>query len=483
MYKKSRASWLKHIDFCVLDIICLELALLLANAIRYYNRSGVFRAEIYRDLAIVGIFISIAVAIFFGTFKNVLKKSVYADFADSFKQTTLVIIILLLYLYLSHRSYDFSRIVFVLAWLIYLFLSYSTRLIWKALLKKWHKGKGRSLLIITTENAAEKCIKGVQSGNFEVFHISGLVIVDRDMVGDSISGVEVVATERDVADYVKKQWVDEVFIDNSVDNVMQSVFTSMICEMGVTVHCSLLADNEAVGEKKLVNRIGRYVVLTTSMNYASSGKLFVKRIIDIIGGLVGTFITGILFLVFFPIIRIQSPGPVFFTQTRVGKNGKKFKMYKFRTMHLDAEQRKKDLMALNRLDDNYMFKLDFDPRVIGNKVLPDGTYKTGFMEFARKLSLDEFPQFINVLKGDMSLVGTRPPTLEEYKTYKPHHNARLAIRPGVTGLWQVSGRSNITNFEDVVRLDTQYINEWSLSLDLKILLKTVKVLFKQEGAM
>lgn len=104
------------------------------------------------------------------------------------------------------------------------------------------------------------------------------------------------------------------------------------------------------------------------------------------------------------------------------------------------------------------------------------------MEFARKASLDEFPQFINILKGEMSLVGTRPPTVDEYKKYKPHHHARLAIKPGLTGLWQVSGRSNITNFEDVVKIDTQYINEWSLWLDFKIILKTIKVVFKKEGS-
>ena len=158
-------------------------------------------------------------------------------------------------------------------------------------------------------------------------------------------------------------------------------------------------------------------------------------------------------------------------------------MYKFRTMYPDAEERKKDLMEENRVDSDYMFKLDFDPRVIGNEILPDGTRKTGFMEFARRCSLDEFPQFLNVLKGDMSLVGTRPPTAEEYKLYKRHHHARLAIRPGITGLWQVSGRSNITDFEEVVRLDKQYINEWNLWLDIKILFKTVKVVLKKEGSM
>lgn len=150
---------------------------------------------------------------------------------------------------------------------------------------------------------------------------------------------------------------------------------------------------------------------------------------------------------------------------------------------MDAEERKKDLMDQNRVKDGMMFKMDFDPRIIGNKVLPDGTRKTGIGEFIRRTSLDEFPQFYCVLKGTMSAVGTRPPTVDEYMRYQYHHKARLATKPGITGLWQVSGRSEITDFEEVVRLDTEYISNWSLGLDLKILLKTFVVIFTHKGAM
>ena len=150
---------------------------------------------------------------------------------------------------------------------------------------------------------------------------------------------------------------------------------------------------------------------------------------------------------------------------------------------MDAEERKKELMAQNKISDGLMFKMDFDPRIIGNKILPDGTRKTGIGQFIRKTSLDEFPQFINILLGDMSLVGTRPPTVDEWELYEPHHRARMSFRPGLTGMWQVSGRSNITDFEEVVKLDTQYISEWSLRLDVKILWQTVWSGFKSDGAM
>ena len=133
-----------------------------------------------------------------------------------------------------------------------------------------------------------------------------------------------------------------------------------------------------------------------------------------------------------PAIKIQSPGPVFFSQIRVGKNGKKFKLYKFRSMYTDAEERKAQLAAENRVTDGLMFKLDFDPRIIGCRQLPDGTVKKGIGNFIRDWSFDEFPQFWNVLKGDMSLVGTRPPTEDEWVRYELHHRSRLAIKPGKT---------------------------------------------------
>ena len=223
--------------------------------------------------------------------------------------------------------------------------------------------------------------------------------------------------------------------------------------------------------------------VTSSENYANPSALLVKRGMDIVGGLVGCLFTLIIMIFVGPAIYIASPGPIFFSQERVGRNGRKFKMYKFRSMYIDAEERKKELAAQNKVGDGMMFKMDFDPRIIGNKVLPNGKKKTGIGQFIRKTSLDEFPQFFNILVGDMSLVGTRPPTLDEWEKYEPHHRARMSFRPGLTGLWQVSGRSNITDFEEVVKLDTQYIREWSVKGDVKIIFKTLTGVLRNDGAM
>ena len=191
--------------------------------------------------------------------------------------------------------------------------------------------------------------------------------------------------------------------------------------------------------------------------------------IDILGALVGLLITAVTYVFVGIAIKLDSPGPILFSQVRIGKNGRRFKIYKFRSMYIDAERRKKDLEAQNEMK-GLMFKMEDDPRV------------TRVGRFIRKMSIDELPQFWNVLKGDMSLVGTRPPTEDEFEQYTPYYRRRLCMTPGLTGLWQVSGRSNVGSFDDVVKLDLHYIDHWSLSLDLKILFQTIIVVLFGKGA-
>lgn len=210
--------------------------------------------------------------------------------------------------------------------------------------------------------------------------------------------------------------------------------------------------------------------------------LAVKRLTDILGGAVGCLCTGVIFLFVAPLIYHASPGPIFFVQKRIGKDGRPFDMYKFRSMVPDAEARKAELMPLNEQHDSYMFKLEDDPRIIGSEKRDRHGRPCGIGNRIRRSSLDEFPQFFNILRGDMSLVGTRPPTLDEWTRYSPEQRLRMSVKPGLTGLWQVSGRSEIRDFNEVVRLDKQYIENWSLGLDLKILLKTVWVVLSRKGA-
>ncbi len=168
-------------------------------------------------------------------------------------------------------------------------------------------------------------------------------------------------------------------------------------------------------------------------------------------------------------IKLDSKGPVLFSQIRIGRNGRRFKIYKFRSMYIDAEERKKELEKENEIK-GLMFKIENDPRVT----------KVG--AFLRKTSIDELPQFYNVFKGDMSLVGTRPPTADEFEKYNQYYRRRISMTPGLTGMWQVSGRSDIEDFDDVVKYDLMYIDNWTLRLDIKILFQTIGVVLFGKGA-
>ena len=242
-----------------------------------------------------------------------------------------------------------------------------------------------------------------------------------------------------------------------------------LLDMGIVVHFDMEAAFEGLPHKQ-VHAIADRTVVTTSIQAANVVELFLKRAMDICGAMVGLVITGIAFVFVAPAIYFRSPGPIFFSQTRVGRNGRQFKIYKFRSMYMDAEKRKQELMAQNEMQ-GLMFKMENDPRII-----------KGIGNFIRDTSIDELPQFFNILKGDMSLVGTRPPTLDEFTQYDLHHKVRLSFRPGLTGMWQVSGRSDITDFEEVVRLDEKYIENWNIWLDIRILLKTVVVVLTRKGS-
>lgn len=197
----------------------------------------------------------------------------------------------------------------------------------------------------------------------------------------------------------------------------------------------------------------------------------VKRLLDVVGAIVGLGITALAFIPIALAIKLSSPGPILFGQTRLGWMGKQFTIWKFRSMYVDAEERLKELLAENQQSDSKTFKMENDPRI------------TPVGRILRKTSLDELPQFWNVLKNEMSLVGTRPPTPNEVDIYEVPEWQRLDVKPGMTGEWQVNGRSQVRNFEDIIKLDLRYQKNWSLAYDLKLIIKTILVVFtKDSGA-
>ena len=487
MYKRTRQGWLKHWDFILLDLLALLASFVIAYYIRHGNGYVYFRA-LYNRLVIVLLASDLLIAVLLNTMHNVLKRSVADEILQSLKQAGLVLAAVSLYMF-SVQMVDISRITIYLTAAIHLVLGFALRMAWKPVVRKINRRKHKTTILLLADEADIPAISE-KTKRTDGTEFSGAVLLDRDAKGETASGLPVPANLSDAADYICREWVDKVFIYpqsfsqiDKADENGRAPLSDLITQcraMGVPVHIRLpLAD---VGGKVFTEKIGGYDVLTTTINYATPLQLAIKRLMDILGGLVGSVIALIVIAVVGPKIKKESPGPILFKQTRIGKNGKRFTCYKIRSMYMDAEERKKELMDQNRVADGMMFKLTFDPRIIGNRIV-DGKQVTGIGEAIRKTSLDEFPQFFNVLKGQMSLVGTRPPTVDEWQKYKYHHRARLAIKPGLTGLWQVSGRSEITDFEEVVKLDTEYINNWSLGLDLKILIKTVKTVIRRDGAM
>ena len=482
MYRKKGRGWTKHIDFMLLDVLCMQIAFIFSYIWRF-GLGNPYIDEDYRILAVAFLFIDFFVEIVSDAFKNVLKRGYLDEFIVTCKHVALVEIITTFFLFTTQMGEIYSRMSYYIMIPIYILVSYLGRMVFKKIIKKRGFASSKeSLFVIAPEKLLRETLQGLKENGFGYTQIVAAA-TDADLNGKTICEIPIVANHDGIVDYACEEWVDEVLIPPCAESEYPYEMADIFLEMGIAVHRGITKNKVMAGSFNQIEKIGDYTVITASLNYARTTQLLAKRGMDILGGLVGCIITLIVTIFVGPAIYIASPGPIFFAQERIGRNGRKFKMYKFRSMYMDAEERKKELMAQNKVSDGMMFKMDFDPRIIGNKILPDGTKKTGIGQFIRKTSIDELPQFWNILKGDMSLVGTRPPTLDEWEKYEPHHRARMSFRPGLTGLWQVSGRSNITDFEEVVKLDTQYIEEWSVKGDIKIIWQTAVGVLRNDGAM
>ena len=335
------------------------------------------------------------------------------------------------------------------------------RKIWKYL--SLQKKYIQPILLVTTRARVERVLK--QLSSYEYGYVSVVCIVDDEHFESSNLTI---VTLDNLVTYATRSVVDQVVINLPSENFLIADFVSQFEMMGLPVAVNIEALEFVTNSEKAIQRFGNSSVVNFSTTFYRSSDVALKRMIDIIGSLFGLVICGIVSIFLVPLIK-KDGGPAIFAQDRVGRNGRIFKFYKFRSMRVDAEEIKKDLMSQNQMQGG-MFKIENDPRVT----------KIGY--FIRKTSLDELPQFWNVLKGDMSLVGTRPPTLDEYMKYTPEQKRRLSFKPGITGLWQISGRSNITNFDDVVKLDVTYLDGWTIWKDIEILLKTIKVVVMKDGA-
>lgn len=433
------------------------------------------------------------VFVFFSSPLNLLMRSRPREFLSTLRNCVVTYALLAVVLLLTKNEIIDSRYLFISSFIVFfvidLMLRYITR---KSMLKKITNSRHATQTgIITIYSKADKYITDLQLDWTKNIKAVALLDAEYENNGyycitsyeesapiktrtDEIYNIPVVANKENLMGWIRTAALDEVYINLPAGN--ESYITILIEEledMGITVHVNIPILEKILQNSKFDNincsMVAGHPVAIFAPAVHNDREIILKKTTDFIGGLLGTVLSLPIILITAIPLLIESPGPLIFKQARVGKNGRIFNIYKLRSMYADAEKRKQALMAQNKMD-GHMFKMDNDPRIT----------KVG--KFIRKYSIDELPQFWNVLKGDMSLIGTRPPTVEEFEQYESHHKRRLSMKPGITGLWQVSGRSNIQDFEEVVKLDCEYIDTWSPALDIKILFKTVNVVLTHKGA-
>lgn len=464
MYQKQ--SGLTRVAILCCDIVCIIISLFLADIIWHDKLSHTGRgmgSYAFFQLILIGTYL--VAFLFSKSFVGFYLRGIILELWTVIKINTIILLGTSLVMVFVKISDKYSRMVFGLFVVINCFLMWIARMSLKRLLPYMYKKvvvKRNSIIVGGHDFIKDFLDELVITKDYST-EIIGIVPMD-DSVAD-MGEVHIITDIDGLTEYCRTASVDEVVFEVTRENGKKLMpIMDELAGAGIIIkYRNKLPEIKSVGCQS-VGKAGEYMVATYATRSVSTGNLIVKRTFDIFAGLIGSISTVIITIFVAPAIRIESKGPIFFSQKRVGRNGRIFTIYKFRSMYQDAEERKGELMAKNELD-GLVFKMDNDPRIT----------KVG--KFIRKTSLDEFPQFFNVLKGDMSMVGTRPPTLDEFKQYNLDQKGRLSFRPGLTGLWQVSGRNSIKNFDDIVALDKEYIKNWSPLYDLKIILRTVPALF------
>ena len=481
MYRKNNHSLVKHLDFILLDILMLIAAYVLAYMIRFN-----FMREISADVFYIGklflmVVADLAAAVVVNSYHGILRRGYLIELGKVVLHVALVIAVLVTFSYATHNAVSISRLFIGIFSVLSVLFVYLERIAWKSrLVRHFPESRKRNLLLVGSQEALDKLLDTLYAEEVQSVRLCGVVVTDLVLLDDAekvFRQLPVVAPfGEEAVEYISTTPLDGVvFADSQSDEMRELIKQCQV--MGLTVHI-VNRDGDILMGDVTAEVMGGVSVTSSCLKLVSSDELFWKRVVDVLGAAVGLIITGIALIFVAPILYISDPGPIFFKQKRIGEGGRVFNCMKIRSMYTDAEERKKDLMEKNQMT-GYMFKMDNDPRIIGSG--EDGTRK-GIGWFIRTFSIDELPQFWNVMRGDMSLVGTRPPTLDEWEHYDPHHRVRMRVRPGITGLWQVSGRNEITDFEEVVKLDQEYITNWSLGLDIKILFKTVWVVIRRKGS-
>ena len=423
------------------------------------------------------------------------KRGILRHIKAAFLTNIFMAIIFSTIVYTTHISDSIPRLFFGTFFSINFSISFSCLFLIHLIKRQYLEHHTKKTIIITDSSSLEKAVYDIQKLNSEDCEIIGITSLsgkqadrfykvkilssnlktqpskdtDSSSKNPALESIKLKELSLSTLEYVKRHQVDLVIF--SVNHLVRRKIEHLIeafSEMGIDSLITIDSFAIETLETKLED-FGTTNVIRLSPRLFTDGELLLKRLMDIAGALVGCFICILFGIIVAPLIFLEDPGPIIFKQKRVGRNGKFFYIYKFRSMYQDAEAKLQTLKDQNEMQ-GFMFKMKNDPRI------------TKIGKILRKTSIDELPQFFNVLEGSMSLIGTRPPTVDEYNQYSAHHKRRISIKPGITGLWQVSGRSEITDFEEIVRLDCFYIDHWSITSDIKILLKTFAAVFTGKGS-
>lgn len=473
----QRKSGLQNLIILLMDCVCITISLVLANFIR--NGRLFYSDDVRMDFGLLlgtGLTVFLLMNLFYNKNGDLFLRGPLHELVCIMRSNLILFAGTAVILYFLNLLDAYSRLVFFYFLLLDCLFMFFVHQLWKLALPALYLyfGETRKILLVTDRTFGPDLVQDMSNMKDYSYELTGVVLMDMPGSPESYEGLPVVSSPEGLVEYCRNASLDEVMValdtglgsgrDREIFAVMET-----LAQMGLTIHYHVPVPELKDARQRVLSQFGRFYMVTYANRVVPVGQILLKRLTDIVGACAGCLVLAVLTVILGPLIRLESPGPVFFAQKRVGRNGRIFKMYKFRSMYADAEERKEELLDRNEMN-GLMFKIEEDPRV------------TRVGKILRKTSLDEFPQFLNILKGDMSLVGTRPPTLDEFSQYSPYHKKRLSFRPGLTGMWQVSGRSDITDFEEIVRMDVEYIDNWSYLLDIKILLKTVLQVFRGKGA-
>ncbi len=467
-----KARLLETYSLILIDLLCVIAALVTALILRFGGVKQALTMPVHYTVAIYMMLFSVLYNVMADWNRGFFKRGAFVECVAIVKYDIVMMAAIACIMYMTHVAGDYSRLTFGYFAVFNFIYTLAAHCGFKAFMLRYYQKSNSSdkVMVVTEGDYAEELIKRILASKPWNYEVTSIAILDSDFEGEEIMGIPVVAGKHDLFEVSRQMPLDQVFM--YLPGIPAKEVRSYILDfqtMGVVCHYNVEM-KELNLSGKTAGHFAGYAVMTFSMQYFDYRRMLIKRFIDICGGLVGSLITVLMTPFVALAIKVESKGPVFFAQTRIGKNGRRFKIYKFRSMYIDAEERKKELAQQNEMSDGLMFKMENDPRIT----------KVG--RFIRKTSIDEFPQFFNVLKGDMSLVGTRPPTEDEFEQYSNYYRRRMSITPGLTGMWQVKGRGVVTEFEDVVKMDLDYIDHWSLTLDIKILFQTVGVVLFGRGA-